>query len=132
MRKSPMIAVVCLLVSGPLALAACGASDDQYAQDPSQSGYPAQPQGSYTGYPQQGYPQQTYPQQTTPQTYPAATATTTATAPATIIPIPCQADSGCGLNKCNLTTQTCAPCATAADCTSGTCTFGVCLPGATQ
>jgi hypothetical protein len=125
MRTSRSLALVSLILSSALIAAACGGSDDKYAQDPSQQqGYPPQQQG----YPpqQQGYPpQQGYPQQQPTTTAPASTA------PAQpVIGIPCQADSGCGLNKCNLTTKVCAPCAGPADCQSGTCALGICVPGA--
>ena len=118
MRTSRSVASVTLTLCCSLAMASCGGSDDQYANDPSQQqqGYPPQQQG----YPQQGAPP--------PATAPAQTGT----APAPLIGIPCQADSGCGMNKCNLTTQTCAPCATKADCTSGGCALGICVPGGTQ
>jgi hypothetical protein len=132
MRTSRSVASVTLTLCCSLAMASCGGSDDQYANDPSQQqqGYPPQQQG----YPpqQQGYPpqQQGYPQQGAPP--PATAPAQTGTAPAPLIGIPCQADSGCGMNKCNLTTQTCAPCATKADCTSGGCALGICVPGGTQ
>ena len=133
MRPFNSFALVTLFLTSALTMAACGASDDQ-AQDPSQQGqYGPYPQGqSGQQYPQQGYPQQGYPQQGYPQQQPTATAPTATATAQPVIGIPCQADSGCGLNRCNLTTKTCAPCASAADCQSGGCALGICVPGVAQ
>jgi hypothetical protein len=143
MRPFNSFALVTLFLTSALAMAACGASDDQ-AQDPSQQGqYGPYPQGQsgqqypqqgypQQGYPQQGYPQQGYPQQGYPQQQPTATPPTATATAQPGIGVPCQADSGCGLNRCNLTTKTCAPCASAADCQSGGCALGICVPGVAQ
>ena len=121
MRPSHSFALVTLFMTTGLAMAACGGGDD-HAQDPSQQNqYPQ-------GQPGQQYPQQGYP----PQQQPTAAAPTATAPPQPVIGIPCQADSGCGLNKCNPATKVCAPCASAADCQSGGCAVGICVPGVAQ
>ena len=125
--------VFAFLVSGIIA-ASC--SSEPEPQSAANQGYGAG-YSQQTGYPQQsGYPQQgTYGQLGYPTATTTATAPATATAPSpSLVNIPCQADSGCGTHKCNLTTQTCIlPCAGNQDCAAGTaCTMGVCIPGMGQ
>lgn len=115
-------------------LSIVGCSSEPPVQDPSavQGGYSQQGYGQQ-GYGQQGYGQQGYsqPGYTTPAATPTATATGTTANP---FGLPCQADSGCGTHRCNLTTHTCAfPCVGPQECVAGaTCTMGVCVPGLSQ
>ena len=104
----------------------------QQQQYPQQQAYPQQ----QPGYPQQQYPQQQpgYPQQQ-PTAYPTAQPTAAPTAQGTMatpgpLALACQADSACGLHRCNTQFQKCAfPCVGAVDCAAGNqCTMGVCTP----
>jgi len=122
-----------VLISAAAAIAAC--SNEPEPMDPSavQPGY-TQPGYTQPGYTQPGYTQPGYTQPG--YTQPAATTPATTTAPMSTgaLPIPCQADTGCGTHRCNTTSQTCAvPCTGPQDCQTGNaCTMGVCLPGGGQ
>ncbi len=126
MRRSTMLFTSAGLLVATTALAnvlaACGSSDPPPATSPSAQPYPQQ------GYPQQQpYPQQGYPQQPAPTAPPAAAGTMAVPGP---LALACQADSACGLHKCNTQYQKCAfPCASAVDCIQGnSCMMGVCAP----
>ena len=116
-------------------VSACGGSDPPPATNPSAN--PNQP-GYYPPQGQQPYPQQTaYPQQQ-PQPYPQQQPQPTGAPPAAggamatpgPLALPCQADSACGLHRCNTQFQKCAfPCAGPPDCANGNqCTMGICTP----
>jgi hypothetical protein len=138
MRRSTMLFTSAGLLVATTALAnvisACGGSDPPPATSPSAQ-YPQQPYPPQQGYPQQGYPQQGYPQQPQqgypqqPGPGPAPTAAGTMATPGPLA-LACQADSACGLHKCNTQFQKCAfPCASAVDCMQGnSCMMGVCAP----